>query len=150
MIAWTRELRLAFADNQLIEEIIAAMAARKPGTTHAEAVAAELVAQVRAQGDPAAGVEGFHRGYGQSPAIQSGLLRLWADYEDRVTAFLAAETGTAPTPAMRLHAIQLVAIPRTLTSPEARALVDGVPPEKGRAALERWLRQAARSVTVPG
>ena len=141
---------LAFADNQLIEEIIGAMAARKPGTTHAEAVAAELVAQVRAQGDPAAGVEGFHRGYGQSPAIQSGLLRLWADYEDRVTAFLAAEAGTGPTPAMRLHAIQLVAIPRTLTSPEARALVDGLPPEKGRPALERWLRQAARSVTAPG
>jgi len=141
---------LAFADNQLIDEILAAMAGRKPGTTHAEAVAAELAAQVRAQSDPVAGLEGFHRGYGQSPAIQSGLLRLWSDYEDRVTAFLAAEAGTGPTPQMRLHAVQLVAIPRTLTSPEVRALVAGLPREKARAALERWLREAGRSVAAPG
>jgi AcrR family transcriptional regulator len=141
---------LAFADNELIDEIIAAMAARKPGTSHAEAVAAELAAQVRAQGDPVAGLEGFHRGYGKSPAIQSGLLRLWADYEDRVTAFLAAEACTGPTPQMRLHAVQLVAIPRTLTSPEVRALVEGLPPERARSALEGWLREAARSVTAPG
>ena len=49
---------LAFAGNDLIEEIIAAMRARQPGTTHAEAVAAELAAQARAEGDPAAGLVG--------------------------------------------------------------------------------------------
>jgi AcrR family transcriptional regulator len=137
---------LAFADNRLIEEIIAALAARPPGTTHAEAVAAELAAQVRAQDDPAAGLEGFHRGYGESAAIQSGLLRLWAEYEDRITAFLAAEAGTEPTPAMRLHAMQLVAIARSMTTPEVRGLVAGLPPAKAGAALQRWLRAAARSV----
>jgi len=136
---------LAFADNRLIDEIIAALVARPPGTTHAEAVAAELVAQVRAEGDPAAGLEGFQRGYGDSPAIRSGLLRLWGEYEDRITAFLAAEAGTEPTAAMRLHAMQLVAIPRSLTTPEVGALVAGRGPEEAEAALEAWLRTAARS-----
>jgi AcrR family transcriptional regulator len=137
---------LAFADNRLIDEIIAALAARAPGTTRAEAVADELTAQIRAQDDPAAGLEGFHRGYGESPAIRSGLLRLWAEYEDRLTAFLAAEAGAEPTPAMRLHAMQLVAIPRSLTTAELRALVAGLPPAQAREGLERWLRDAAGSV----
>jgi AcrR family transcriptional regulator len=137
---------LAFADNRLIDEIIAALAARPSGTTHAEAVAAELVAQVRAEGDPAAGFQGFHRGYGESPAIRSGLLRLWAEYEDQITGFLASEADTEPTAAMRLHAMQLIAIPRSLTTPEVRALVAGLPPEEARVALERWLRDAAHAV----
>jgi AcrR family transcriptional regulator len=141
---------LAFADNDLIDVLIAALAARPPGTSHAEAVAAALAAQVRAEGDPAAGLEGFHRGYGQSVALQAGLLRMWAEYEDRITAFLADEAGTGPTPRMRLYAAQLIAIARTLTAPEMRALVAGLPPEQAAAALERWLRAAARSVTPPG
>jgi AcrR family transcriptional regulator len=140
---------LAFADNRLIDEIIAALAARAPGTTHAEAMADELIVQIRGQGDPAAGLEGFHRGYGESPAIRSGLLRLWAEYEDRITAFLAAEAGTGPSPAMRLHAMQLVAIPRSLTTAEVRALVAGLPAAEAEVTLERWLRAAAHSV-CPG
>jgi len=140
---------LAFADNRLIDEIIAALAARAPGTTHAEAMADELIAQIRGQDDPAAGLEGFHRGYGESPAIRSGLLRLWAEYEDRITAFLAAEAGTGPSPAMRLHAMQLVAIPRSLTTAEVRALVAGLSPAEAGVTLERWLRAAAHSV-CPG
>ena len=141
---------LAFADNDLIDVLITALAARPPGTSHAEAVAAALAAQVRAEGDPAAGLEGFHRGYGQSAALQAGLLRMWAEYEDRITAFLADEAGTGPTPRMRLYAAQLIAIARTLTSPEMRALVVGLPAEQAAAALERWLQAAARSVTPPG
>jgi len=140
---------LAFADNDLIDVLIAALTARPPGTSHAEAIAGALAAQARAQGDLIAGLEGFHRGYGQSAAIQSGLLRMWAEYEDRVTAFLTDEAGTAPTPQMRLYAAQLVAIARTLTAPEMRALVAGLPPGQGTVALERWLQAAARSVTPP-
>jgi AcrR family transcriptional regulator len=140
---------LAFADNNLIDVLIAALAARPAGTSHAEAIAGALAAQARAQGDLAAGLEGFHRGYGQSAAIQSGLLRMWAEYEDRVTAFLADEAGTGPTPQMRLYAAQLVAIARTLTAPEMRALVAGLPPDQAAAALGEWLQTAARSVTPP-
>jgi hypothetical protein len=40
-------------------------------------------------------------------------------YEDQVTAFLAAEAGTAATPQMRLHAVQLVALARSLTARDA-------------------------------
>ena len=47
-----------------------------------------------------------------SPALQSGLLRMRAGYEDRITAFLAAEAGTPATPQMRLQAAQLVAMAR--------------------------------------
>jgi AcrR family transcriptional regulator len=141
---------LVFADNDLIDVLIGAMAGRTPGSSHADAIADALAAQARAQGDLAAGFEGFHRGYGQSAAIQSGLLRMWADYEDRVTAFLAAEAGTDPTPALRFYATQLVALARTLTAPEMRALVAGFPPKQATAALERWLRSAARSVSSPG
>src|SRR5271170_5530856 len=56
---------LAFADNDLIDVLIAALTARPPGTSHAEAIAGALAAQARAQGDLIAGLEGFHRGYGQ-------------------------------------------------------------------------------------
>jgi hypothetical protein len=45
---------------------------------------------------------------------------------------------------MRLHAVRLVGIVRTLTAPETRALVAGLPPAKATAALEEWLRSAAR------
>jgi hypothetical protein len=67
---------------------------------------------------------------------------MWAEYEDRITAYLAAEAGTSPTPAMRLHAVRLVGI--ALTAPETRALVAGLSPAKATAALEEWLREAAR------
>jgi hypothetical protein len=43
----------------------------------------------------AEGIEGFHRGYGGSPALHARLLRMWEEYEDRITAVLAAEAGSA-------------------------------------------------------
>lgn len=140
---------LVFADNQFIDAIIAAMAERPPGVTPAGAVAALLAAEARAQGDLTAGLEGFHRGYSQSEAVQPGLLRMWAGFEDRITAFLAAEAGTGPTPDLRFQAAQLVAMLRTLTSPEMRAAVAGMTPEAATAALERWLESAARSLRPP-
>jgi alpha-beta hydrolase superfamily lysophospholipase len=71
-------------------------------TSHAEAVAAAFATEARAQGDLSAGLDGFHRGYGQLAAVQSGLLKMWVDYEDQLTAFVAAEAGTGPTPRLRL------------------------------------------------
>jgi AcrR family transcriptional regulator len=137
---------LVFADNHLIDAIIDAMAERPPGTTHAQAVAALLAAEARAQGDPTAGLEGFHRGYGQSAAVQPGLLRMWADFEDRITAFLAAEAGTGPTPDLRLQAAQLVAMLRTLTGPEMRAAIAGQSPGQAADHLDSWLQDAAATL----
>jgi hypothetical protein len=75
--------------------------------------------------------------------VQGGLLRMWAGFEDRITAFLAAEAGTAPTPDLRLQAAQLVAMLRTVTGPEMRAAVAGMTPDQATAALEAWLVRAA-------
>jgi hypothetical protein len=82
---------------------------------------------------------------------------MWADYEDRITTFLAAEAGTDPAPRLRLRlqAAQLIATSRTLTAPELRALVAGLSPEQAVAALERgWPKQMqpryAPSARPPG
>jgi AcrR family transcriptional regulator len=137
---------LVFADSYLIDAILGALRERPAGTTHAEAVAVLLMAEARAEGDPGTGLEGFHRGYGDSPALQSGLLRMWAGYEDQITAFLAAEAGTPATPQMRLQAAQLVAMVRTLTAPEMRAHVAGLGPAQALDALGQWLQEAAHSI----
>jgi AcrR family transcriptional regulator len=134
---------LVFTDTWLIDALLAAMKDRAPGTTHADAVAGVLIEAMEGQG-ASAGIEGFHRGYGGSEALRSRLLRMWAEYEDRITACLAAEAGTGPTPEMRLHAFQLVGIVRSVTAPEVRDLIAGLGPEAATAALEDWLRTAAR------
>jgi hypothetical protein len=98
-----------------------------------------LVEMVRGQ---AGGIEAYHRAYGDSAALRCGLLRMWAEFEDSVTNCLARENGGVATPMIRLHAIQLVGIVRTTTSPELRAAVD----PGTTAGLEEWLHAAARAV----
>jgi AcrR family transcriptional regulator len=138
---------LAFTDTSLLDACVAAIEQRPQGVTHAQSVACALAALLRADGQPVAeGIEGFHRGYGDSPALRSRLLRMWAEYEDRFTAALAAEAGTPPTPAMRLTAITLVALLRTLTAPEMRAAVAALPPPRAQAYVRDWLLTAARSI----
>jgi hypothetical protein len=109
-----------FADNELIESLVAAVRDRPAGSAPAD----EIVRVVSAAIDPSQvpeGLEGFHRGYGQSLALESGLLRLWADFENQVTSALAGDQ--AATPAMRAHAIQLVGLVRLMTSDEVRTAV---------------------------
>jgi AcrR family transcriptional regulator len=116
---------LAFADQRLIEALLEGLANRSAGTAPAEVVAEVLIAALDS-GDGAPGLENFHRGYGQSAALQAGLLRMWADFEDQITAELARGAGTEATPRLRIHAIQLVGIVRLATSPEARAAIAGL------------------------
>jgi hypothetical protein len=120
----------------------AALKDRAPGITHAGAVVQVLIDAMGEQ-EAGAGIEGFHRGYGGSEALRSRMLRMWAEYEDKVTVCLATEAGTPPTPAMRLHAVQLIGIVRSVTAPEVRALVAGLDPAAAGAALKDWLRSAA-------
>lgn len=122
---------LVFADTELLDRLIAGLAARPDGISHAQVVADALAEAAGESGGT--GLEACHRAYGDSPALRSGLLRLWAEFEDRVVDQLAAESGGPATPAMRLHAIQLVGIVRTTTSPELR---------DDPAGLADWLRQA--------
>src|ERR1700760_2042545 len=60
---------LAFTDTSLLDQCTAAIEQRPSGTTPAQAAAATLVTLLRQGGQPAAeGIEGFHRGYGGTPA----------------------------------------------------------------------------------
>ncbi|WP_049871709.1 TetR/AcrR family transcriptional regulator [Catenulispora acidiphila] len=142
---------LAFADTGLIDAILAALRATGPDsatTRPAEAVAAVLIDLLhRDDQDPVEGIEGFHRGYTASETLQGGLARVWAGYEDQVTAVLAERAGTAPTPALRLQAIALIGLVRTLTAPETRAMIAGMDGRQARAALTDWLQQAAATLT---
>jgi AcrR family transcriptional regulator len=145
---------LVFADNELIESLVEAVANRPGGTAPAEAILEVLKAAI----DPEhvqEGLEGFHRGYGQSLALESGLLRLWADFENRLTAALsdsgtattagsgaAAGSGTA-TPRARAHAMQLVAIVRLMTSDEVRVAVAAKKPGRAAANAAKAILSAA-------
>jgi AcrR family transcriptional regulator len=137
---------LAFTDNWLLDLCLDALRRRPPGTGPADAIAGALIAVLgdgrQTVGD---GIEGFHRGYGGSATLHSRLLRMWEEYEDAITAALAAEAGTAPTPATRLQAIGLVGILRSLTSPELRAAISGLPPAASLAYVRAWLLAAAQA-----
>jgi AcrR family transcriptional regulator len=139
---------LVFTDTWLLDLCLAALAERAPGTSPGEAIAHALIGVLR-EGDHTVGegIEGFHRGYGGSAALHSRLLRMWEEYEDRITAALAAEAGTAPSPAMRLQAIGLTAIPRSLTYPEVRAAIGGLPAGDALAYVCDWLLAAGRATT---
>ncbi|MET9250330.1 helix-turn-helix domain-containing protein [Nonomuraea sp. NPDC003709] len=136
---------LVFTDTwRLIDAVLKAMKNRAPSISHGQAVGEALIGALRSSGQaPGEGIEGFHRGYGQSDALRSRMLKMWADYEDRITAFLAEEAGATPTPAMRLQAIWLVGLIRSVTTLEVRAMITGLTPEQTLTALSDWLRAAA-------
>jgi AcrR family transcriptional regulator len=151
---------LAFTDTALLDQCVDAIEGRPAGVRPGQAVATALTTAVRDERQTAAeGIEGFHRGYGGTPALHTRLLRMWEEYEDRITAVLAAEAGraesdraksdrpedSAATPATRLRAIGLVGILRCLTSPEMRAAVAGQAPGDRLAYVCDWLHAAGES-----
>jgi len=134
---------LVFTDTWLLDLCLDALRLRPPDTSPAQAVTRALITVLRDGGQPVSeGIEAFHRGYGGSAALHSGLLRMWDDYEDRITAALAAEASTEPSPAMRLQAIGIVGILRSLTSPEFRAAIAGLSPHDSLAYARDWLLAA--------
>ena len=137
---------LVFTDTWLLDLCLDALRRRLPETGPGEAIAGALITVLRDGGQTAReGIEGFHRGYGSSAALHSRLLRMWEEYEDRITAALAAEVGAPATPAMRLEAIRLVGILRSLTYPEVRTAISGLPPADSLAYVCDWLLAAGRS-----
>ena len=135
---------LAFADTGLLDALVDAVHRRASGTTYAQAVGAVLDRALDSAGS--AGLEGYHRGVGDSQALRSRLLRMWADYEDVLAAALADDAGLpAPTPALRLAATQLIGIARSFTSPEVRALARDHPATE-TDALRGWLGAGVRQV----
>jgi AcrR family transcriptional regulator len=131
---------LAFTDTSLLDLCVASIERRGAGVSPGEAVASALVGVLREGRQTVTdGIEGFHRGYGESAALHARLLRMWEEYEDRITTVLATESDAAPTPVMRLRAIGLVGILRGLTSPEMRAAIAGRPPRDTLAYVCDWL-----------
>ncbi|HEY1616468.1 MAG TPA: helix-turn-helix domain-containing protein [Streptosporangiaceae bacterium] len=137
---------LVFTDTWLLDLCLDALRRRPPGTGPGEAIAGALITVLRDSAQTASeGIEGFHRGYGSSAALHSRLLRMWEEYEDRITAALAAEAGAPAAPAMRLEAIRLVGVLRSLTYPEVRTAIAGLAPEDSLAYVCDWLLAAGRS-----
>jgi AcrR family transcriptional regulator len=137
---------LAFTDTWLLDLCLDALRRRPSGTDPGEAIAGALIDVLRDSGQTASeGIEGFHRGYGSSAALHSRLLRMWEEYEDRITAALAAEAGSPATPAMRLEAIRLIGVLRSLTYPEVRTAIAGLTPAVSLAYVCDWLLAAGRS-----
>lgn len=138
---------LAFTDTWLLDLCLDALERRPSDASPAEAIAHALIAVLRrGEHDVSDGIEGFHRGYGDSAALHSGLLRMWEEYEDAITAALAAQAGPPPTPANRLQAIALVGMLRTLTSAELRAAIAGRTPADALAYVITWLLSAAQAI----
>ncbi len=135
---------LAFADDaRLRDAITGAVIASPDGMTPVDAAAAELQRMVRgaAQDGPVDGIEGYHRAFGDSPALQSRLRRMWSDYEDAVTAAVLSRHPGAGPAAARLEAMLVIALVRSLTTAEVRVLVGAA--ADPRAALVAWIDTAA-------
>jgi AcrR family transcriptional regulator len=139
---------LAFADEyELRDQLVNAVRSRPADSTPTQAIAALLDRLIVADGG--AGLEGYHRGYGGSPALQSRLRRMWESYEDALTGVLAEEmTGAAAAPSARLAAGMLVTMARSLTSPEVLAEARGHRSAAARRdALRAWIASAASLVS---
>lgn len=139
---------LVFTDTWLLDLCLDALRHRAAGSGPGAAIARAIVEVLRTRDEPVnLSIEGFHRGYADSAALHSRLLRMWEEYEDRLTTALAAEAGEAgaATPATRLQAIELVGLLRTLTSPELRSAIAGLSPSGSLAYVCDWLLAAGET-----
>jgi AcrR family transcriptional regulator len=138
---------LAFGDaDRLRDQILSAVQEREAHQSPVDAVAA-LLDRLVVEGNAGTGLEGFHTLVGESAALQSRLRRMWDDYEQDLAAVLVAELGPASAARARLAASQIIAMVRSLTSPEVRALVGRQRSvTKNRLELQAWVAQAAAMV----
>jgi hypothetical protein len=106
---------------------------------------------VEERADVVASLDGYQRGYAESDTLRARILRLWAEYEDRLARALAAEVELpAPTAEVRFHAAQLVALVRSATWRETRDLAASASTAARRRGAEEqlasWLAQAAETI----
>lgn len=144
---------LAFADEQgFRDELVRAVRTRPADRTPVQAVARLLEAQLEQNADGAEGLEGYHRRVSGSNALESRLRRMWAGYEDALTAALVSEfSGPAAAAQARLTATLLVAMVRSLTSAEVLADVQAHTTLAARqGALRAWVATAESMVSCLG
>ncbi|MCB1256429.1 MAG: TetR/AcrR family transcriptional regulator [Microthrixaceae bacterium] len=106
---------LVFTDTSLIDSLLDAIRSRPEGTSPEQAVIRTLDAMLATE---QSGITSFRRGYSDAEGLRNGLLRMWADYEDRITDALADEHPGQPLPDDRYRAIQLVGLIRTIVAHE--------------------------------
>jgi AcrR family transcriptional regulator len=139
---------LAFGgEARLRDELVVAIIDRPARTSVLDAVTVVLRRQIdaaAAAGEATAGMAGYHRGYGDSAALQSRLRRMWHDYEDALTAAIDRSTAGLTPAEARLLAMRAIVLVRSLTTTEVRDLVAAA--DDPQAALHGWLDQAARTL----
>ncbi|HEX4064226.1 MAG TPA: helix-turn-helix domain-containing protein [Streptosporangiaceae bacterium] len=136
---------LAFGGEHVLrDELVAAVRERPEGTTPVAAVAGLLDRLVAAEGGGGA-LAGYQHGFGSSDALRSRRRRMWEGYEDALTAVLTQEAdGAMAGPRARLAAAMLVAMVRSLTSPEVLEEVERHSSQSAqRGALRAWVAAAA-------
>lgn len=137
---------LAFGEQDvLLEELVAAAGHAGPlGVVDAVADVLRFRLAGSSPEDVLAGTLSYHRGYGESAALQNGLRRMWAHYEDALTAAIAAARPELESVEARLLAMRAVLLVRSMTTAELRDLLQQT--DDPRAAMLDWIEHAARSL----
>ncbi len=135
---------LLFQDSSLIDNILAdlnSMHNASPAQTVANTLI-HLMAQKEASAD---GLSSFQKsGYGQSDSLRSGLLRLWADYEEAITKQLtSADNLMSDSYDARFLASQLVTLIRATTWNETESTATNATTIVQNSILTKWLKEKA-------
>jgi AcrR family transcriptional regulator len=140
---------LAFAGEHVWRtRLVEAVESRGDGESAVDAVAGLLNRMITEDGEDGEGLHGHHRAFGDSDALQSRLRRMWEGHEDALAAALADEIEERPVgPRARLAAMLLIAMLRSVTSPEVLAEVERHrSPAARRKALRAWVTTSADMV----
>jgi hypothetical protein len=112
------DARGRFDHDDLLDNLLAALASRGRGTSPAIAVAEAMIDQLRRQPERPAEVSDWRGSTDESSDLWSEPLLRWKHFEDRVTEALAREAGQPALAVMRFHAIELVGLVRCIVSTE--------------------------------
>jgi len=137
---------LLFQDSGLVSAILTALRERPKKCSPAQAVVQTLINLLRESGTATESLAGFQRGFGDSEALQSRILRLWAEFEFAIADELAREAKLDKQNAdIRFQAAQLVTLIRTSTWKEVLdiALSNHT---NSIQAVEEWLLKAAKRI----
>ena len=137
---------LLFQDAGLIAAIITGIRKRPKKSSPVLAVVQTLINLLKQSGEATESLGSFQKGFGDSEALQSRMLRLWADYEETIVRELTTEAKLShPTADIRFLATQLVALIRATTWKE---MFDIALENKSDSvkAVENWLIKAAKKI----
>ncbi|GBF49879.1 transcriptional regulator, TetR family [Leptospira ryugenii] len=131
---------LFFEESNFCEEILAALANRKPGSSYLEAMQGflwDLIHEL--QGESILGsFPGFHTSM-TIPELQPRLSLLWDRYEGLIAEQISKDEGFEPAdPEPRIIASLLLLPFRQLTMASWRSTLEAMNPSKRISTLEKW------------